>query len=452
MSPEQAWGKDIDHRSDIFSLGLVLYEMLVSEKVFEGNSELSVLEQVRDPIIQAPSMKNPDVDPEIDRIVFSALNPDREQRCQSAQDLQRDLERVMRSRGWSPDRKMLSDFLRHLGHGTAAVPSRPAVAATSQQADVSAAAPPADLPPGRPAPPAPQSPEPADDSSADALVANQDLDMVLTDAATPPPLVGGYDLDGSDAGVGHSAVAGGRKKMIWIAAVALVILGAAGAGWWFLMGPGAAAAGERRSSPIAVVPPLETPTPEPTIGLMSEDELLERAREVAAAEIVRQEEELRQRLQEEFPTPTPIPPTWTPTETHTPVPTATSTWTPLPPTATRVPPTRTPIPPTATPSVREGDLVNPGPEVTPPKIISRDPPVYPSRAQSMGLEGVVEVQALIGIDGSVEEIRIVSVTRKGVGFEDATRNAVMKWRYQPATKMGVRVRTWLTIRMPFRLR
>ncbi len=62
MSPEQAWGKNIDHRSDIFSLGLVLFEMLTSGKVFAGDSELSVLEQVRDPIIPAPSSRNPDID------------------------------------------------------------------------------------------------------------------------------------------------------------------------------------------------------------------------------------------------------------------------------------------------------------------------------------------------------------------------------------------------------
>jgi TonB family protein len=125
---------------------------------------------------------------------------------------------------------------------------------------------------------------------------------------------------------------------------------------------------------------------------------------------------------------------------------------PLPTAVPTAVPTVAPTPkPTATPSVREGDLVTPGPGVTPPRIISRNPPAYPSRARSMRLEGVVEVQALIGIDGSVEEVRVVSVTQKGVGFEEATRNAVMKWQYEPATKMGVKVRTWLTIRMPFRL-
>ena len=117
MSPEQAWGKDIDHRSDIFSLGLVLFEMLTNEKVFSGTSELSVLEQVRDPIITAPSMKNAEVDSEVDRIIFLALNAERDERYQSAEDFKRDLEKVMRKKGWSADRSTLVAFLESLDSG-----------------------------------------------------------------------------------------------------------------------------------------------------------------------------------------------------------------------------------------------------------------------------------------------------------------------------------------------
>ena len=59
MSPEQAWGKDIDHRSDIFSLGLVLYEMLTGRKGFAGDSELSILEQVRSPQLDPAARDRP---------------------------------------------------------------------------------------------------------------------------------------------------------------------------------------------------------------------------------------------------------------------------------------------------------------------------------------------------------------------------------------------------------
>ena len=117
MSPEQAWGKDIDHRSDLFSLGLVLFEMLTNEKVFSGTSELSVLEQVRDPIITAPSMKNSDVDAEVDRIIFLALNAEREERYQSAEDMKRDLERIARKQGKAANRSTLVAFLEGLDPG-----------------------------------------------------------------------------------------------------------------------------------------------------------------------------------------------------------------------------------------------------------------------------------------------------------------------------------------------
>ncbi len=450
MSPEQAWGKDMDHRSDIFSLGLVLFEMLVGEKVFEGNSELSVLEQVRDPIIQAPSAKNPDVDPEIDRIVFRALNPDREQRYQSAQELQRDLEEVMRSKSWAPERKVLADFLRHLGHDRprATEPAPPAPEPRERSGEV------------RPRPRSDESPaiapptgEPAATTRPsippDVITPDAELESALGGAETPPPVAGAYDLDASDSTLTPAARSEGFRRGLWMAIAVIAVLAAAGGGWWLLFGRQEGATAERRQVPIAA-PPTATPTPEPTVTLMSDDELLERAREVAAAEIVRQEEELRQRLGQEFPTPTRVPPTWTPTETATPEPTATPS--PRPPTATRPPPTATPVPPSPTPLVREGEIVTVGPEVTPPVAVYREPLSYPQRAQSMGLEGVVEAQALIGIDGAVEEVRIVSVSRGGVGFEDATSDAVAKWRYKPATKHGVKVRVWISIRVPFRLK
>src|SRR5258707_11600051 len=72
MSPEQAWGRAIDRRSDIFALGAVLFEMLTNRKLFTGENEMSILEQVREAKVEPPSKFNEDVTPEIDRIVFKA--------------------------------------------------------------------------------------------------------------------------------------------------------------------------------------------------------------------------------------------------------------------------------------------------------------------------------------------------------------------------------------------
>ena len=94
--------------------------------------------------------------------------------------------------------------------------------------------------------------------------------------------------------------------------------------------------------------------------------------------------------------------------------------------------------------------MTPGPDVVEAVPVSKEAPKYPLRARQMGVGGVVDVRALVGIDGSVEEVRITSVSRKNVGFEEATETAIKKWRYKPATKKGVKVRMWVSIRVPFR--
>ena len=451
MSPEQAWGKDIDHRSDLFSLGLVLFEMLTNEKVFSGTSELSVLEQVRDPIITAPSMKNSDVDAEVDRIIFLALNAEREERYQSAEDMKRDLERIARKQGKAANRSTLVAFLEGLDPGRQVPPpsedADKTPVPTGAPSTPSPPTPPAE-PPSKPQPealPEPPSESPPSDQADVVLTADEDLEKVLS----APPSVETARLEVDDSGFRFRGSAiGGEKKRLWILLGVLAVV-LVGAGGWFIFGRQSSESPETaRAVPIAVVA-TGTPTPEPTVGLLSEQELIDRAREVAAAEITKQEEELRKRLEEEFPTPTPIPPTPTPSDTPTPLPTDTPT--PVPPTPTRVPPTATPIPSTPTPSVREGDIVVPGPGVIPPVMIYREPPRYPLAAERMGATGVVAAEALVGIDGTVEEVRITRVEGRDFGFEEATEEAIYKWRYKPATKKGVRVRVWVTIRVPFRL-
>jgi len=413
MSPEQAWGKDIDHRSDVFSLGLVLYEMLTAHKVFAGDSELSILEQVRSPEVETPSSLVPAIPDEVDRIVLKTLSPERTERYQSALDLQHEFETVLKGYGWEPDTAALVGFIGELESGVE-ITDYPAAKA----ALVAATAPPV---------------EPPADTLKPAPVESVEPPMVVENLSGPE-----YD---------DTASKGGAGKWLWIAIAAVVLM--LFTGWWFFMGPGAAGGDTPAGPGPAAVIVVESPTPQPGTddGLMDEAELLERAREVAAAETAKQEQELRDRLEKEFPTPTPLPPTATPTETPTETPIPSPTPTERPPTPTRVPPTATPIPNTPTPVVLEGDIVEAGRGVVAPVLLRRVDPVYPPIAQRAGISGDVVAQILVGIDGRVEEIRNIEASQKGVGFERATEAAIREWRYRPATKHGVKVRVWVRIKV-----
>jgi serine/threonine-protein kinase len=91
MSPEQVAGKRADHRSDLFSLGVVLYEMLTGEAPFVADSIHGIMFQIMQHTPPAPSAKNADVPEILDLIVAKALSKDAEERYQSAEDLARDL-------------------------------------------------------------------------------------------------------------------------------------------------------------------------------------------------------------------------------------------------------------------------------------------------------------------------------------------------------------------------
>jgi len=416
MSPEQAWGKDIDHRSDVFSLGLVLYEMLTAHKVFTGDSELSILEQVRNPEVAPPSTLLPVIPAEIDRIVLKALNSERTGRYQTALDLQREFEAVLKSHGWEPDTASLVGFIGELESG-AEITDFPAAEVAAAVADVPPAEPPKE-------PPETSGEPPPDDAMDLPLLAEPISELAEADTESK----------------------GGAGKWLWIAIAAVLV--ALIAGWWFFMGPGAGG-GDASAPPTPVPAAVEaTPTPDAGVGdgLMDEAELLERAREVAAAEMTKQEQELRDRLEKEFPTPTPLPPTETPTDTPTETPVPSPTPTPRPPTPTRVP-TATPIPMTPTPVVLEGDIVEAGPDVVAPVLIHRVDPEYPPIAQRAGVSGDVVAQLLVGIDGRVEDVRNITASSKGVGFERSTEAAIRQWRYRPATKNGVKVRVWVQIKV-----
>ncbi len=112
MAPEQARGEEVDARTDVFALGIVLWEMLTGGRLFEGDSDVAVLRAVRESVIAPPARLNPDVPEALDEVVSMALERHPEARFQSAGEMERALAQCVLSHARSVDDTDVGAFVR----------------------------------------------------------------------------------------------------------------------------------------------------------------------------------------------------------------------------------------------------------------------------------------------------------------------------------------------------
>jgi tRNA A-37 threonylcarbamoyl transferase component Bud32 len=97
MSPEQCRGEPLDRRSDIFSLGIMMYELTLGKRLYQGKSDFEVLKQIVEGTVTPPRELDPEYPPVLEAIVMRALDKEKDKRYQTARDIQADLEGMVRA-------------------------------------------------------------------------------------------------------------------------------------------------------------------------------------------------------------------------------------------------------------------------------------------------------------------------------------------------------------------
>ncbi|HEX3577292.1 MAG TPA: TonB family protein, partial [Thermoanaerobaculia bacterium] len=432
MSPEQAWGRNIDKRSDIFALATVLFEMLTARKLFSGDNELSILEQVREARVTPPSQYNDEVTPEIDAIVLKALQKDPANRYQTAGEMQRDLDAVLYNFKPTPTSADLAIYMHRLATS---------VATPAHSMEMHASEPPQaanELKPLKPA-------------------------VAATAIAAPMPAA-------LPVAMPAAAIAAPAKKppVVPIAIVAVLVIGVAIA--YFAM---------RKPKPVTPVltkpavvqtqttatsiaatsttPIAATTATTSTAPAIDPSKVNEEVAKRMAAEKARLDQLARAQNQQTTTTARPAaapPPQQVATQTVAPPPVVENRPAPVPqPPPAPVPPPvaeNRPAPQPEAPRTQVGDLIPAGtPGLTPAHMTHQAAATYPPIARVQHVQGTVVVSALISETGQVLETRVVSGPQ--AVLNEAAQQSIRRSTFSPGEKDGVRVKTWTSVRVDFKL-
>lgn len=114
MSPEQADAQQVDQRTDIFSLGIIMWELLANDRLFVGKNEIEILRKIKDCNIQPLRKLNATVPPELEKIVAKSLAKDRNLRYRNADDFHRDLHKFLNVKYPDFSKADFAKFLKNL--------------------------------------------------------------------------------------------------------------------------------------------------------------------------------------------------------------------------------------------------------------------------------------------------------------------------------------------------
>ncbi len=112
MSPEQVRGQELDRRSDIFAIGIIFYELVTNARLFQGETDFSTLEKIRNVDIPSPKELNPNIPPELETIIMKSLAKDRNIRYEYAHDMHDDIQRFMILNNYMYSRSELANWMK----------------------------------------------------------------------------------------------------------------------------------------------------------------------------------------------------------------------------------------------------------------------------------------------------------------------------------------------------